>query len=104
MERGGRPAFCSTRASDPLTLLLLISHIGSNLCVHMTDALTSELKVSPRGFRLAPSVLLAFEYAQQVAGARRRAHFGFSPFQCVSLAATQLFVQNKIYKTDRFIC
>lgn len=95
--KGGRPAFCFTRSSDSMISLLLISHVGSNLCVHMTDALMSELKVSPQEFRLAPSVMLSFEYAQQVAGVRRQACFGLFPMHHVSLAATQLFLQNKIH-------
>lgn len=70
----------------------------------MTDVLVSELKVSPQEFRLAPSVMLSFEYAEQVAGVQRQAHFGLFPLHHVSLAATQFFVQNKIHKTDRFIC
>lgn len=80
-------SFLLYRASDLLTLLL-ISHVRSNLCVHMTDALMSELKVSPQEFRLSPSVMLSFEYAQQVAGVRRQACFGFFPLHCVSFAAT----------------
>lgn len=78
--------------------------LGLTYVSTMTDALMSELKVSPQEFRLAPSVMLSFEFAQQVAGVQRQACAGHFPFYHVSLAAAQLFVQTKIHKTDRFIC
>lgn len=46
----------------------------------MTDALMSELKVSPQEFRLAPSVMLSFEYAQQVAGVWKLPALASSPY------------------------
>eukprot|EP00069_Balaena_mysticetus_P019747 bmy_12457T0 len=50
----------------------------------MTDALMSKFKVSPQEFRLASSVMLSFEYAQQVAGVRRQACSGLFPLYRIS--------------------
>lgn len=71
-RKGEAASFLLSQASGPLMLLLLISHVGSNLCVRHDNALMSELKVSSREFSLAPSVTLSFEYAQRVAGIRRQ--------------------------------
>lgn len=99
VDRERRPAsFLLGQASGPLTLLLLISHIGSNLCVHHDRCSHVRTQGQPSRVQAGTFCHVVFWICPASSRSLEAACSGLFPLQHVSLATTQLFVQNKIHK------